>query len=430
MNICVFGLWHLGSVTAAALAGAGHDVIGLDFDPDTIAALARGEPPVFEPGLGELTATGIAAGKLAFTTAPADALANADVLWVTYDTPVDEDDIADVTFVITRVESVFDYLRHDTLVVVSSQLPVGSVRALEQAYAARGRTERVTFASSPENLRLGKAIEVFTKPDRVVAGVRSAQDGARFSALMAPITGSISFMTVESAEMTKHALNAFLALSVTFANEIAVVCEAVGADAKEVERALKSDIRIGPRAYLAPGGAFAGGTLARDVTFLTALGTGIGRNLPLIASIKTSNDQHKGWTAGRLHTLFASMTGVRVGIWGLTYKPGTDTLRRSTSIELCRWLAEEGAIVQAHDPSLSALPVELSHIQLCATAAEAARNVAVLVVATEWPEYRSIPCDAVTHGPRLVVMDPNRYLEATFANAPGVQYVTVGRGGY
>lgn len=429
MKVCVFGLWHLGSVTAAALASGGHDVIGLDFDEATIAGLSVGKPPLFEPGLDELTASGISEGKLRFTTSPDKALLGADVLWVTFDTPVDDDDNADVDFVTSRVESLFDHLGHGTLVVLSSQLPVGSVRELERAYAARGRTEQVTFAASPENLRLGKAIEVFTRPDRVVAGIRSHADRARFSHLMAPFTSTIDWMTVESAEMTKHALNAFLAMSVAFANEIAVVCEGVGADAKEVERALKSDVRIGARAYLAPGGAFAGGTLARDISFLTALGERQGRELALIGSVKRSNDLHKNWARSRLGALFPDLVGKRIGVWGLTYKPGTDTLRRSTSIELCQWLVGRGALVQAHDPAIQSLPTGLAReIRMCATAEEAAHDVDALVVATEWPDYRAVAPAELAPGGSLVVIDANRFLDATFGCATGVRYVTVGRG--
>ena len=429
MKVCVFGLWHLGSVTAAALASGGHDVVGLDFDERVIAQLSKGVPPLLEPGLSELTARGIAEGRLRFTTLPEEALLGADVLWVTFDTPVDDDDNADVAYVMTRVTSLFDHLGHGTLVVISSQLPVGSVRELERNYAALGRAEQVTFAASPENLRLGKAIEVFTRPDRVVAGIRSHADRARFSLLMAPFTTTIDYMTVESAEMTKHALNAFLAMSVAFANEIAVVCEGVGADAKEVERALKSDVRIGARAYLAPGGAFAGGTLARDISFLTALGKRQGRELALIESVKRSNDLHKSWARSRLGALFPDLAGRRIGIWGLTYKPGTDTLRRSTSIELCQWLAGKGALVQAHDPAIHNLPTDLAReIRLCASAEEAAHDVDALVVATEWPDYRTVAPTVIAPGDNLVVIDANRFLDATFGRATGVRYVTVGRG--
>lgn len=397
MRICVFGLWHLGTVTAACMASIGHDVVGLDDDAAIVEGLRRGEPPLHEPGLAELVRAGMAGGKLRFTTDARDALKNARVVWVTFDTPVDDDDRADTSFVIQRVESLFDVLDRGTLILISSQLPAGSIRQLEAAAGGRFR-----FAGSPENLRLGKAIEAFLQPDRIVAGTRSDDDRRTIEELFAPLHARIEWMSVESAEMTKHALNAFLAASVAFINEIAVVCEAVGADAQEVARGLKSDVRIGPRAYLGPGAAFAGGTLARDIEFLRSR-----HDLPLIASVKTSNDRHKGWVRRKLESVLGDLRGRTIAVWGLTYKPGTDTLRRSSSVELCTWLIERGAAVNAHDPMVRSLPAELSSVRLCATADEALRNADALVVATEWPEYR----DAKISGD-IVVIDANRFIGA------------------
>ena len=167
-------------------------------------------------------------------------------------------------------------------------------------------------------------------------------------------------MSVESAEMAKHALNAFLAASVTFINEIGAICEQVGADATEVERALKSEARIGPKAYLSPGPAFAGGTLARDIVFLSELGEAHGVPTRLLSSVKSSNDAHRQWPQRRLTQLLPDLGGSTVAIWGLTYKPGTDTLRRSASIELCQWLHGHGVVVRAHDPAVRRLPDELA----------------------------------------------------------------------
>jgi UDPglucose 6-dehydrogenase len=415
MRVCVFGLWHLGTVTAACLAAGRHEVIGLDDDAERIAQLARGKPPLHEPGLEDLLRAGIESGRLRFTSDAAAALAGAEVVWVTYDTPVDEEDRADSAFVVSRVESLFPHLADNTLVVVSSQLPVGSVASLEKAYASRGRKERVTFACSPENLRLGKAIDVFMRPDRVVAGVRSATDREKFAALVAPFTTHIEWMSVESAEMSKHALNAFLATSVTFINEIATICEEVGADAKEVERALKSDARIGPRAYLGPGAAFAGGTLARDITFLNTI-----KRTPLISSVKTSNDLHRSWVQKKLQSVLGDLRGETIAVWGLAYKPGTDTLRRSASVELCRWLLSEGASVRVHDPAVRTLPDDLP-VEVCASPELTLRNADAVVVATEWPEYRSVPEDAFQ---RVVVIDANRFLEGRTGRA---RYYAVGK---
>lgn len=413
MIVCVQGLWHLGSVTAACLARAGHRVIGLDFDAATIEQLAGGKAPIAEPGLDDL----LRAHPIEFTT-DASRAAAADVLWVAYDTPVDADDNADVEFVITAIAKTLPHLRAGTVVIVSSQLPVGSVARLE------AMAPQLAFAASPENLRLGKAIEVFTKPDRVVVGVRSIDARARITELLAPITDRIEWMTVESAEMTKHAINAFLALSVTFANELASVCERVGADAKEVERGLKTEMRIGPKAYLAPGGAFAGGTLARDVAFLTQLGKAHDLALPLLSGVRPSNEAHKQWAQRRLVERLGALAGKTVAVWGLTYKPGTDTLRRSAAVELCRDLVARGAKVRAFDPALSAVPADLG-IELGDPAATL-RGASALVIATEWPAFRDLDLGALLPlMERRLVVDANRFLGAKLAGLDS-EYYAVG----
>jgi UDPglucose 6-dehydrogenase len=236
-------------------------------------------------------------------------------------------------------------------------------------------------------------------------------------------------MSVESAEMTKHALNAFLAVSVAFANELAVLAEQVGADAKQVERGLKTESRIGPRAYLSPGAAFAGGTLARDMAFLTALGVQHGLPTPLLAGVRASNDAHKHWPRRRLAALLGPLAGRRVAVWGLTYKPGTDTLRRSLAVELCRWLVEQGAQVHAHDPAVKALPPGLEGVALVPDPLAALAAAEALVVATEWPDYKILPAEALVAAmARPLVLDANRALAATLGADPRVEYVSVGQG--
>src|SRR6185436_13177249 len=240
-----------------------------------------------------------------------------------------------------------------------------------QAYAAGRPSGRASFACSPENLRLGQAIDAFTRPERVVLGVRSVRDANRVRDLLAPFTASVDVMRVESAELTKHALNGFLATSVAFINEIARVGEPFGADAREVERALKSDPRIGPRAYLRPGGAFAGGTLARDVSYLIELGERRGK-MPLFRGVRDSNDIHRNWTYDTLVRLLGSLSDQLIAVLGLTYKPGIDSLRRSPAVELCVRLAGNGALVVAYDPAVKSLQNELgSVVQLAKTPQDA-----------------------------------------------------------
>lgn len=411
MIVCVQGLWHLGTVTAACLASAGHQVIGLDFDAATISKLREGRAPIAEPGLDEL----LRKHSIEFTS-DAAAAKRAEVLWVAYDTPVDGDDRADVDFVFAQVERVLPHLRDGAVVLVSSQLPVGSVARLEAL------APRLRFAASPENLRLGKAIDVFTNPDRVIVGVRDMATRTVLAQLFAPLTDRIEWMSVESAEMTKHAINSFLALSVTFANELASVCERVGADAKEVERGLKTEARIGPKAYLAPGAAFAGGTLARDVAFLTQLGKQHDLALPLLNGVRPSNEAHKRWAERRLVDRLGSLDGVTIAVWGLTYKPGTDTLRRSAAVELCLSLAARGAVVRAYDPAVQALPDELAGTIQLASAAESLRDASALVIATEWPDFKQIDtAPLVATMRRRLVLDANRFLRI-----PDVEYYAVG----
>jgi len=428
MNVCVLGLWHLGSVTAACLAARGHAVCGLDEDEGVVRALCEGRAPISEPGLNELLREGLDAGRLSFSTSEAEALAGCEVLWVTFDTPVDEDDNADVNFVIDRVARVLPLLPKGTTVLVSSQLPVGSVARLEELAQAACPAKALGFAYSPENLRLGRAISVFLEPDRVILGVEAGTPHhQRLQRFFAGITARVECMSVASAEMTKHAINSFLALSVAFANEIATVCEAAGADAKEVERGLKTEQRIGPKAYLSPGAAFAGGTLARDIAFLSRAGDAAGLALPLLRSVKASNDDHKLWTRRTLAAHCPGFPRVRVAVWGLTYKPGTDTLRRSMAVELCQWLAKEGAEVVVHEPAVPELPAAFAAlVRRVQTPLEALAGAQALVVCTQWPLYRDIPtAEVCAAAPGLVVVDADRFLR-NFATEKQLTYRAVG----
>jgi UDPglucose 6-dehydrogenase len=435
-RVGVLGLWHLGCVTAACLAEAGFDVVGVDPEADVVSELRVGRPAVAEPGLAELIAAGQDAGKLRFDAPDAGALAAVDVLWVAFDTPVDEEDRADSDLILGQVEETLPCLPDGTLVVVSSQLPVGSVARLESSATAGGRAD-LRFTCVPENLRLGKALDSFRSPERFVAGVRDARDQELLARLLTPFTDRIEWMGVESAEMTKHALNGFLATSVAFINEIAALSEAVGADASEVSRGLKSDLRIGPYSYLSPGDAFAGGTLARDISSLRALAAEKGIPAKLITGVGESNDDHREWARRALVEMLGSangdagesgLRGKQVAVWGLAYKPGTDTLRRSSALELCRWLAAEGASVRAHDPAISRLPEgEGGHVELSATALGAAQEADALVVCTAWPEYREIgPGELIEVMRTAIVLDAGGHVGAGIGSDPAIEYARVG----
>ncbi len=429
MKVCVLGLWHLGSVTAACLASVGHDVTGLDSNSGIVEKLQKAEPPVSEPGLDGLIREGINAGQLRFTSDAKIAISSAEVLWVTYDTPVDENDQADVEFVFEEVLKLLSFLSIDTTVLVSSQLPVGSIRRFEDISAEKYPEKNIRFAYSPENLRLGKSLDVFLHPDRVIIGVRRQEDREILNRLLGSITENILWMGVESAEMTKHAINAFLGMSITFINEIASICENIGADAHEVETGLKSETRIGPAAYLSPGAAFAGGTLARDIEFLKYIGSLNNLVNPLISAVRKSNDEHKKWIQRRLFAVLGGLKGKRIAVWGLTYKPGTNTLRRSLSVEMCNWLQEQGAEIAVHDPSKCELPDNwLGEVVRSKTPLDALEGACALVIATQWPEYREINVSDVENiAGQFAVFDSNRFL-SDFNKSSVISYYSVGVG--
>jgi UDPglucose 6-dehydrogenase len=421
MKIVILGLWHLGSVTAACCAKH-FSVVGLDFDVANIVKLNSGRAPLLEPGLDELISARIAAKKLSFTSDAKIASENADILWLTYDTPVNEDDESDVESVLTNLRRALPHLPNGALVLISAQLPVGTCKKLEKEFP------QFHFASSPENLRLGKAIDSFEKAERVIVGIRNDAKKTLLEKLFAPFTPQIIFMRTESAEMVKHALNSFLALSIAFINEVARLCEHTGADAKEVSLGLKSEPRIGPKAYLGPGGPFAGGTLARDVVTLTKLAEVNGEKISVIPAIKQSNDLHRGWAFRRLQSRLGDLHGKKISVLGLTYTTNTDTLRRSAAVELCKQLIAAGANVNAFDPAVKNLPDELSKIQLASEIAGALNSAEAVAICTEWPQFRQ--ADWVKIVPQMrqpVFVDANRFLEKELKNIPGVEHLSVGR---
>jgi len=426
MKIAVAGLWHLGSVTAACLAAAGYDVLGYDPDIAIINQLKNNKAPIYEPGLDDLLARGQKTGKLSFS-ADIKTLRSAEIVLVTFDTPVDEHDIADTVVVINAVRAMFAELQKNTLVLLSSQLPVGTTRQLQRICHTQYPDKNITFACSPENLRLGKAIEVFTHPERIIVGLQNNTDKDRLLSLFKNFTDTIIWMSIESAEMTKHALNAFLATSVVFINEIAGLCEQVGANAREVELGLKSEPRIGTKAYLRPGHAIAGGTLARDVNYLMHIGEQKKRETPLFSALLVSNHVHKQWPCRRIQDILKDLKNKTIATLGLTYKAGTDTLRRSAAIETCQWLHSQGAKVVAYDPAVKLLPIELAHcIQLKNTISDALQNADAVVITTEWPEFSDITIEELVSAMKKpYVFDMGGCLAKKLENDTRVHYFSV-----
>ena len=412
MKVCVFGLWHLGSVTSACLASLGHEVIGFDDDVDTIRQLKSAKAPIFEAGLDQLMGEGLSENNLIFTSKYEEIPKDIDFVWITIDTPVNEEDVADTNYVISKTLKLLDFIESGTTVIISSQLPIGSIGQIENLAKNKFPKKIFNFISSPENLRLGDAIKVFLEPDRIIIGHRENFKSDLLADLFQSISDDLEWMSIESAEMTKHAINSFLANSVVFINELSTICELVGADAKDVERGLKSDCRIGKNAYLSPGSAFSGGTLARDLNYLKNISQSCESNVPLINSVLISNQLHKNWSKNKLESLFTELNGITVLVWGLTYKPGTSSTRGSLSIELCEWLINKKAKIIAHDPKADNLPDHIEKaIERCEDPIKPLSNVDVLIIVTPWDDYKAFSHEfLLKKNAKLKIVDQNGLL--------------------
>jgi UDPglucose 6-dehydrogenase len=352
MKIAVHGLWHLGVVTCAGLLKLGYQVVAFDRNSLITDDLKKSKLPVNEPGVLELLQT--YGENIVFTDNVRD-LENCEIHWITYDTPVLEDDRADPEFVISEIKKWIEESEFNSEIIISSQLPIGSSKKIRRMINEIRPNNNMHLNVQPENLRLGKALETFLNPDRIVLGTESGEIAPEIVEIFSKLNVPIISISPESAEMVKHAINAFLATSITFMGEIAEICEITGANAQEVESGLKSDFRIGARSYLSPGIGFAGGTLARDVQYLTAVQKNL-RPASLLNSLLPSNKQNNDWVYNSIQKVHPSGKGLRILLLGITYTAGTNTLRRSSSIELAKKLQEDGGKVFFYEDEVIDLP--------------------------------------------------------------------------
>lgn len=428
-TICVVGLWHLGSVIASCWAALGYRVIGLDSAPDVVERLRSGRAPIFEPDLDELLRAGVSEGGLAFTAEVREAVPRADFVFVAFDTPVDADDRLDLAPVEDAIRDLAPHLKENAIVIVSSQVPVGTCARWRREIRQLSGREDVDLVYSPEDLRLGEAIRHYRHPDRIVVGADDEGSRQRVISLFAGIGAPVLAMSLCSAEMAKHAINSLLATSISFINEIANLCEASGADILSVIEALKTDGRIGPRAFLSPGLGFAGGTLARDVQVLREVGGQERVDTLLLDSVLEVNRGRAELVLRRLKDLYGKTDGLVVGVLGLTYKAGTSTLRRSVALEVIQSLADAGVKVQAFDPKadLSGLEQPLGFTPV-GDAYRAAEGAAALVILTEWPEFAQLDFDRIRSAmANPIIVDAKNLLAGLGLGERGFRYMGVGR---
>lgn len=429
-KISVIGIWHLGAVVSACLADLGYFVVGVDKDTKKVEGLNKGIPPLFEPGLEELLISNLNSKRLNYTMDLCEAVRGSSYALITFDTPVNERDEVDLSEIFATATELAKYLENGSVIIVSSQVPVGTCEQIKAIIKQSNPSLDFDIAYSPENLRLGQAIERFKNPDRIVIGADSNATLDRVERLFDVISAPQVRMNLRTAEMSKHALNAFLATSISFANEIANLCDEVGADASKVAQALGSDERIGQRLPLKPGLAFAGGTLARDLKILQSLGDRFGYETHLIDGVLKVNEQQNGLVIRKLEKIYGSIKNLTIGVLGLTYKAGTSTLRRSAALEIIKDLTNSGALVKAYDPKADLEEVQ-SHqeFEFCANPYEVAKDSHALVIVTDWQEFHELDFDfikSIMKNP--VLIDARNMLDGEQLIAKGFLYSGVGTG--
>lgn len=434
MRIAMIGTGYVGLVSGACFAEFGVTVTCVDMDAGKVARLRRGEIPIHEPGLGELVRRGLSAGRLFFTTDLAPAVRDADVVLIAVGTPSRRGDgHADLRFVEAAAVEIAKALTGYTVVVTKSTVPVGTCRKVAQIIRENAPAADFDVVSNPEFLREGSAIGDFMRPDRVLIGAESDRARAVMQQLYRPLflnETPIVMTTLETSELTKYAANAFLATKITFINEMAELCEKVGANVQDVARAMGLDGRIGKK-FLHAGPGYGGSCFPKDTIALARTAQEYGAPVRLVETVIQVNETRKGAMASRvLKACGGSVRGKTVGVLGVAFKPNTDDMRDAPALSIIPALQDAGATVRAYDPAAmeEAAPM-LPGVQWCEDPYDVAADADVLVLITEWNEFRALDLERVGQAMRArVLVDLRNVYPPQEAEAAGFAYTGIGRG--
>jgi len=432
VNISVIGTGYVGLVVGACLAETGNTVCCADIDKKKIERLRKNDIPIYEPGLEPLVERNQKEQRLSFTTDLPDAIASADVVFIAVGTPTGEDGAADLKYVLEVAELIGRHMAREIVVVTKSTVPVGSAAKVAKAVA---REAKFPFhvCSNPEFLKEGNAVEDFMRPDRVVLGVESAHARSVMTEIYAPFvrTGKpVLAMDISSAEMTKYAANGMLATRISFMNEIANLCDKVGANVDFVRRGIGSDSRIG-QSFLFPGPGYGGSCFPKDVKALVKMGAESGVPLDVLAAVESANERQKTVLLAKIRrALGEELSGRRVAVWGLAFKAGTDDMREAPSLTLIEALLKEGVTICAHDPAAldHARSLLGNRIDYAETNYEALPGADALVVVTDWNEYRHPDFERVKRTLKQpVIVDGRNLYDVEKMRQLGVRYHSIGR---
>jgi UDPglucose 6-dehydrogenase len=388
-KIAVIGTGYVGLTTSIGLASLGHKVTGYDIDSAKVDMLKIGQLPIYEPGLDQILVNVLAAGNLRATSDLAEAVAEADFVFTCVPTPQDEDGSSDLSYVIAATQAMKDLLKPGAILVTKSTVPVGSAQIVEDAIA---RTD-IEVASNPEFLREGAAVHDFQNPDRIVVGARSTQVAQKVMDLYSKIECEKMLTSQAAAELIKYASNSFLAIKLSFVNDVAALCEATGADPLEVMHGMGLDSRIGNR-FLQPGPGWGGSCFPKDTRALASIADSFGLQIPLITAAIASNETaHKRVADRVMNALGGSLVGKTIAVLGLTFKANTDDTRESPAIAVIERLVGRGGKVVAYDPMVT--KYDLAGLTLAESPVAAATGAHALVVLTEWTEFSELSSQTI-----------------------------------
>ncbi len=432
MRIAVIGSGYVGLVAGTCFAETGNNVVCVDKDVAKIDALTAGKIPIYEPGLDELVKRNVAEERLSFTTDLAEAVRKSLVLFIAVGTPAGEDGSSDLTAVLAVAKAIGKAMDGFKVIVDKSTVPVGTARLVAKAIRAETR-HPFDVVSNPEFLKEGAAIDDFLKPDRVVIGADDPRTAEIMKELYAPFvrTGKpILVMDVASAELTKYAANAMLATRISFMNEIANICELVGANVEQVRRGIGLDARIGP-SFLFPGMGYGGSCFPKDVKAIVKTAAEHGYEFRILEAVEAVNEEQKRWALRHIDARFGkSLKGRTIGVWGLSFKPQTDDMREAPAIVLVDGLLERGAKVKVHDPV--AMDEARKHhfgdkVTYCRRNYDAIDGADALVVCTEWNEFRHPDFDRIRQLLKQPVVFDGRNVYVSYdLPAKGFEYFCVG----
>ena len=432
MNIAVVGTGYVGLVTGTCLAETGNHVVCVDIDQVKVAAMQRGEVPIYEPNLDTIFNRNITAGRLEFTTELNDALHRSDIIFLALPTPPDEDGSADLSYVLGVAEELGKIMTSYKVIVDKSTVPVGTADKVRDAIAANATVD-FDVVSNPEFLREGFAVDDFMKPDRIVVGCSSERGRQMMEELYKPYVrqgNPLIFMDERSAELTKYAANSFLATKITFMNEIANFCELVGANVDMVRRGMGTDSRIGPR-FLFPGIGYGGSCFPKDVQALHKSGRESGHDFRILDSVMEVNETQKTILFAPMLSHFdGNLNGVKVALWGLAFKPETDDIREAPALYMIDNLLEAGAEVVAFDPeAMDNVKKRLGNrIQFAKRAMDAVQGADCLLICTEWAAFRTPDFEELERRMNANVIFDGRNLYDTEKLAKlGWTYQSIGR---